>query len=257
MARLFIVGNWKMNTTIQEAAILASAVSNAIRDVSGVDVVLCPPFVFLVEVEKALAGSRLHVGAQNMHFQDKGAFTGEVSPIMLESLCEYVILGHSERRREFAETDDLVNRKARKALEVGLSPIVCVGEVLEERQQGREEEVVTSSLSGSLKDFTSPDKLVVAYEPVWAIGTGLAATAQQAQVMAALIRRVLGERFGADGAASVPVLYGGSVTPANIGEFVAQPDIDGALVGGASLNADQFAEIVRITAQTRAASPGQ
>ena len=251
MARPLVAGNWKMNTTVQEAAALASAVRDALDDVSDVDVVLCPPYVFLIQVESALSGSHIHVGAQNMHYEDKGAFTGEVSPMMLVGVCGYVILGHSERRRDFAETDDLVNRKARKALEAGLRPIICVGEVLEERQQGREEAVVSASLTACLNGISSPRYLAIAYEPVWAIGTGLSATSEQAQAMASLIRRLLTDRFGEQGAASVPILYGGSVTPDNIGEFASQRDIDGALVGGASLNADQFADIVRITARVR------
>ena len=181
MARPLVAGNWKMNTTVQEAATLASAVRDALDDVSDVDVVLCPPYVFLIEVERALSGSHIHVGAQNMHFEDKGAFTGEVSPTMLQGLCGYVILGHSERRRDFAETDDLVNRKTRKALEAGLRPIICVGEVLEERQQGREEAVVSASLTACLDGITSPRYLAIAYEPVWAIGTGLSATSDPAQ----------------------------------------------------------------------------
>ena len=251
MARPLVAGNWKMNTTVQEAAALASAVRDALDDVSDVDVVLCPPYVFLIQVESALSGSHIHVGAQNMHYEDKGAFTGEVSPMMLVGVCGYVILGHSERRRDFAETDDLVNRKARKALEAGLRPIICVGEVLEERQQGREEAVVSASLTACLNGISSPRYLAIAYEPVWAIGTGLSATSEQAQAMASLIRRMLTDQFGEQGAASVPVLYGGSVTPDNIGDLASQRDIDGALVGGASLNADQFADIVRITARVR------
>ncbi len=251
MARPLVAGNWKMNTTVQEAAALASAVRDALDDVSDVDVVLCPPFMSLAKVARAVKGSPIRIGAQNMHYEDKGAFTGEVSPLMLVGLCEYVILGHSERRRDFAETDDLVNRKARKALEAGLRPIICVGEVLEERQQGREEAVVSASLTACLDDITLTNDLAIAYEPVWAIGTGLSATSEQAQAMASLIRRLLTDRFGEQGAASVPVLYGGSVTPDNIGELASQRDIDGALVGGASLNADQFADIVRITARVR------
>jgi len=240
-----------MNTTIQEAAVLVTALRNALGDVSGVQVVLCPPFVSLAEVARVAEGSPLKVGAQNMHHEDKGAFTGEVSASMLQGLCQYVIVGHSERRRDFNETDDLVNQKVRKALDTGLRPIVCVGEVLEERQQGREEAVVSASLIACLEGVTSPAGVTVAYEPVWAIGTGLAATGEQAQAMVGLIRRLLAAQFGRQGADSVPVLYGGSVTPANIEEFAGQPDIDGALVGGASLNAEQFAEIVRITAGSR------
>lgn len=252
MATPLIAGNWKMNTTIQEAAVLASAVRAAVGDIGGVEVALCPPFVSIAAVAKAVEGSPLMVGAQNMHFEDRGAFTGEVSPTMLQGLCDYVILGHSERRREFDETDALVNRKARKALDSGLRPIICVGEVLEERQQGREEAVVTASLTACLEGITSPARLVIAYEPVWAIGTGHSATADQAQAMCDLLRRLLAERFGEGGASSIPVLYGGSVNPGNTEELVGQPDIDGGLVGGASLNAEQFAEIVRITAHVRA-----
>ena len=249
-----IAGNWKMNTTVREAGILAAAVKDAMAGVSGVDVVLCPPFISLAEVAKAVEGSPIQVGAQNMHYEDKGAFTGEVSPAMLQDLCRYVIVGHSERRRDFAESDELVNRKARKALESGLKPIICVGEVLEERRQGREESVVSTSVAGCLEGIDSSDNLVVAYEPVWAIGTGLSATSDQAQAMAALIRHLLADRFGQEGAANVPVLYGGSVNPDNVAELAAQPDIDGALVGGASLNVDQFADIVRITARVRTSS---
>ncbi len=251
MAVPLVAGNWKMNTTVQEATALATTLRDTLGGVSGVEVVLCPPFVSLAEVARALEGSPLGVGAQNMHYEDKGAFTGEVSSTMLLGLCRYVILGHSERRRDFGETDDLVNRKVRKAMDAGLRPILCVGENLEERQQGREEATVSASLTASLEGVTSPVGLAVAYEPVWAIGTGLAATAEQAQAMAGLMRRLLADQFGEQGAASVPVLYGGSVTPANTADFVSQPDVDGALVGGASLNADQFAEIVRVTARTR------
>ncbi len=251
MAKPLVAGNWKMNTTIQEAVALASALRDGLGAVPGVDVVLCPPFVSLAEVAKAVEGSPLKVGAQNMHFEEKGAFTGEVSPTMLLGLCQYVILGHSERRRDFGESDELVNGKARKALDMGLHPIVCVGENLEQRQQGREEAVVSDSLTASLDGIASPAGLSVAYEPVWAIGTGLAATGEQAQAMAALIRRLLAQQLGEQGAALVPILYGGSVTPANVGEFASQPDIDGALVGGASLNAEQFADIVNITARIR------
>ncbi|MBI4339368.1 MAG: triose-phosphate isomerase [Chloroflexi bacterium] len=246
-----VAGNWKMNTTIQEAALLAGHLRGAVGGVSGVDVALCPPYVSLAEVARAVQGSAIKVGAQNMHHEDRGAFTGEVSPLMLLGLCQYVILGHSERRRDFAETDALVNRKVKKALAVGLSPILCVGELLADRQAGRQDAVVSASLRASLDGTSSPGGLVVAYEPVWAIGTGLAATSAQAQQMCALIRRLLGEQFGAEQARGVRVLYGGSVTPANVRELASQPDIDGGLVGGASLNAQQFAEIVRTTASVR------
>lgn len=254
MARPLIAGNWKMNTTLQEGMVLATTLQQLLEGVTGVEVVVCPPFVSVAAVAAAMRGSPLRVGAQNMHYADKGAFTGEVSAAMLRDLCQYVILGHSERRRDFGETDEVVNRKVLKALEAGLRPILCVGESLEQRQRGQFATVVMRSLMACLDGVETPDGLVVAYEPVWAIGTGMAATGEQAQVMAGLIRQVLSQRFGEGGAASVPVVYGGSVTPANIQEFVSQPDIDGALVGGASLDAKQFAEIVRVTARTKAAS---
>ena len=246
-----IAGNWKMNTTIREAGVLAGHVRGSVGGVSGVEVVLCPPYVSLAEVARAVEGSAIKVGAQNMHHEDKGAFTGEVSPSMLLGLCQYVILGHSERRRDFAETDAIVNRKVRKAIQVGLRPILCVGELLADRQAGREEAVVSASLKASLEGVMSPDGLVVAYEPVWAIGTGLAATSAQAQAMCALVRRLLAVQFGAEEAKAIRVLYGGSVTPANIQELASQPDIDGGLVGGASLNAQQFTDIVHTTASVR------
>ena len=251
----FVAGNWKMNTTVTEAEALSSSLRRDLDTLPGVDVALCPPFISLERVSRALEGSSLKVGAQNMHYEDKGAFTGEVSPAMLQGMCQLVILGHSERRNLFGETDDLVNRKVHKALEVGLRPILCVGERLEERQEGREEAVVSASLAACLEGMASPgglpDGLIVAYEPVWAIGTGLAATGEQAQAMSALIRRLLADLYGQQDAEAVPILYGGSVTPANIAEFVSQPDIDGALAGGASLDAQQFAEIVRVTAKVR------
>jgi triosephosphate isomerase len=247
-----IAGNWKMNTTVQEAVALASHLRASLGGLSGVEVVLCPPFVSLAEVARAVQGSAIKVGAQNMHHEDKGAFTGEVSPLMLQGLCQYVILGHSERRRDFAETDAVVNRKVRKALASGLHPILCVGELLADRQAGRQDEVVSASLRASLEGVSVPDGLVVAYEPVWAIGTGLAATPQQAQAMCALVRRLLAEQFGNEQAKDIRVLYGGSVTPANIQELASQPDIDGGLVGGSSLNAQQFTDIVRTTASVRA-----
>ncbi len=256
MARPLIAGNWKMNTTLQDGMVLVTALRQLLEEATGVDVVVCPPLVSVAAVAAALRGSPLKVGAQNMHFEEKGAFTGEVSAPMLRDLCQYVIIGHSERRRDFGETDALVNRKVKKALEAGLRPIMCVGESQEERQRGIYAAVVMRSLMACLDGVATPEGLVVAYEPVWAIGQGMAASGEQAQVMAGLVRQVMGQRFGEGVAASVPVLYGGSVTPANIKEFVSQPDIDGALVGGASLDAKQFAEIVRVTAAAKAGRPG-
>ncbi len=256
MARPLIAGNWKMNTTLQEGMVLATALQQLLEEATGVEVAVCPPFVSVATVAAALRGSSLKVGAQNMHHEETGAFTGEVSAPMLRDMCQYVILGHSERRRDFGETDEMVNRKVKRALEAGLQPILCVGESQEERQRGIYAAVVMRSLMACLDGVETADGLVVAYEPVWAIGTGMAANGEQAQVMAGLVRQVLGQRFGEGSAAMVPVLYGGSVTPANIQEFVSQPDIDGALVGGASLDAKQFAEIVRITGKAKGGRPG-
>ena len=240
-----------MNTTVQQAGSLAAAIRNSLEDITGVEVVLCPPSISLPEVARALNGANIKVGAQNMHHEDKGAFTGEISPLMIQGLCSYVILGHSERRRDFGETDDLVSRKANKALSCNLRPIICVGEGLEARKEGRAGEVVSRSLAGSLAGIKSPNSVVVAYEPIWASGTGEAATGEQAQEMCQLVRRQLADLFGEGAAERVSILYGGSVSPDNIEEFVSQPDIDGALVGGASLNSDQFVEIVRSTAHER------
>ncbi len=242
-----------MNTTIHQAGFLAAAIRSNLEDITGVEVVLCPPFISLPEVAHALKGANIKIGAQNMHHEEKGAFTGEISPLMIQGLCSYVVLGHSERRRDFGETDDLVSRKANKALSCNLRPIICVGEALEARKEGRAGEVVSRSLAGSLAGIKSLKGVVVAYEPIWAIGTGEAATGEQAQEMCRLVRRQLADLFGEDAAERVSVLYGGSVSPDNIEEFVSQPDIDGALVGGASLSSDQFVEIVRSTAHERSA----
>lgn len=240
-----------MNTTVHQAGFLAAAIRNNLEDITGVEVVLCPPSISLTEVAGVVKATNIKVGAQNMHHEDKGAFTGEISPLMIQGLCSYVILGHSERRRDFGETDDLVSRKANKALSYKLRPIICVGEGLEERKEGRAEEVVSRSLAGSLAGIKSPNRIVVAYEPIWAIGAGEAATGEQAQEMCQLVRRQLADLFGEGAAERVSVLYGGSVSPDNIEKFVSQPDIDGALVGGASLSSDQFVEIVRSTAHER------
>ena len=254
MARPFVIGNWKMNTTIHQAVLLASAVRNSVSDVHGVEVVLCPPFVSLQEVASSLQGSDIKVGAQNMHQQDKGAFTGEVSGEMLKGIVTHVILGHSERRRDFDEADGLVSLKAQMALLSGFCPIVCVGESLSERKNGRAEEVISTSIKASLSGIGSDSDFIVAYEPVWAIGTGEAATADQAQDMCRLLRDCVSDVFDNETASRTPILYGGSVSPDNVAEFVSMTDIDGALVGGASLDAEQFASIVRTTALERVSS---
>jgi triosephosphate isomerase len=247
----FIAGNWKMNTNLSEALKLVGELKPHVESITGVEVAVCPPFVSLAAVRQALTGSSIKLGAQNMYFEEKGAFTGEVSPLMLAGLCDYVILGHSERRQYFGETSELVSRKVRAALKVGIPPILCIGENLGEFEAGKTAEIVTGQLTGSLLGVEAAEGLVIAYEPVWAIGTGRAATGQQANAVISLIRqnaaRIYGQAFGRE----VRILYGGSVTADNIAEFVGQPDIDGALVGGASLKAEQFVAIVKQTARLK------
>ncbi|MBI2872900.1 MAG: triose-phosphate isomerase [Chloroflexi bacterium] len=252
MATPFIAGNWKMNTTLREAVALVREMRGELARLDGVERVLCPPFISLAAVSELVAGTPIKVGAQNLFHEQKGAYTGEVSPLMLRDLCEYVIVGHSERRACFHEDDAVVNRKLKAAVAAGLRPILCVGERLGERESGRAEEVVTAQLHRALEGYSDAASLVVAYEPVWAIGTGKAATPDMAGAMMALIRRRLSEAFGDNPANGIPLLYGGSVTSQNIRGFVEQPPVDGALVGGASLRAADFVEIVRTTAQVRA-----
>ncbi len=246
-----IAGNWKMNTTPSEATALVDAMRQRLEAIQGVEVVLCPPFVSLAGVRSRLEGSPILAGAQNMYFMDKGAFTGEISPLMLRGLVDYVILGHSERRQYFGETDDLVAKKVRAALDRGLKPIMCVGERLNEYEAGQTEEVVTRQVKGGLAGVDGLAGLVIAYEPVWAIGTGKPATGGGANQVIGMIRRVVGSMFGARAAEAIRIQYGGSVTPDNIREFMDQPEIDGALVGGASLKADSFVEIVRQSAAAK------
>ena len=246
MPETVVVGNWKMNTNLGQALELAAGIGNQLKNVTGVQVVLCPPFPFLSSVGEALRGSAVRLGAQNMHWEDSGAFTGEVAAQMLQGLCEYVILGHSERRQLFGETDELINRKIRSALSHGLRPILCVGETLDERESGKAKTVVAEQVRRGLADIVDITSLAVAYEPVWAIGSGLAATPEIAdEVMSEGILEVLRELY-ADAGSEVPLLYGGSVNPSNIGEFAAQTSIHGALVGGASLQVSQFVQIVNL-----------
>jgi len=254
LPRPFIAANWKMNTTVREAVKLASAVREALASFSGGDVVLCPPFVSLEAVKRALEGSSIGLGAQNMHPEPKGAYTGEISYAMLTDLCDFVILGHSERRRILGESNEFINLKVKAAFQAGLRPILCVGETLEERQWGRAEEVVQGQITECLDGVDGSDGLVVAYEPVWAIGTGVAATPEEAQeMMAEVVLGTLSSLYGQSVAAEVPLLYGGSVTPDNCADFARQSAIHGALVGGASLHADQFAEIAQRIAQAKGA----
>ena len=248
-----VAGNWKMNTTVAEAVALVSDLKEELNRVQGVEKVLCPPFVSLTVVRNLVYGSSIRLGAQNMHHEERGAFTGEISPLMVKELCEYVILGHSERRNLFHEDDALVGRKVRAAFRLGLRPILCVGERLEERQAGQAQAVVLRQLRAALEEVSAAQGLVVAYEPVWAIGTGVAATPADAEAVMAVLQGFLHERFG-DAAEEVPLLYGGSVTAANVSEFVRQPAIHGVLVGGASLRAAEFLEITRQTARAKGAS---
>ncbi|HEU0021829.1 MAG TPA: triose-phosphate isomerase [Dehalococcoidia bacterium] len=250
-----IAGNWKMNKNAAEAVALARAVKDGLAGQAGIrpgtEVVLCPPAISLIGVRDVVQGSPVRVGAQNMHFEDSGAFTGEISPLMLRDLCEYVILGHSERRQFFCETDELVNRKVRSALHHGLRPIMCVGETLAEREGGQAGAVIERQVRAGLSDIVDITGLIVAYEPVWAIGTGRAATPEIAsEIMGGAIQETLRRIFGpaADG---VPLLYGGSVNPGNVVSFMRQDPIHGALVGGASLQADQFVEIVKLATSAR------
>jgi triosephosphate isomerase (TIM) len=246
-----VAGNWKMNMTVENARALVYAMSAQLREIGGVEKVICPPFTALLAVQALLEGSDIGLGAQNVHWEQKGAFTGEISPAMLKELCRYVIIGHSERRTLFGETDDTANRRVRAAAAADLTPIFCVGETLQEFEDQRTAEVVKRQLTRGLADVDNAfaHRLVVAYEPVWAIGTGKASTADGAsQVIAGSIRAALADLFGDGVAQAIRVLYGGSVTAANAAEFFASAEIDGALVGGASLKADEFVAITRAAA---------
>ncbi len=234
-----------MNTTIDGARELVANMRQGLEAVEAIEKVVCPPFVALAPVREILRGSSIRLGAQDMYHEGSGAFTGEVSPAMLGGLCEFVILGHSERRRIFGETDACVGKKVAAAVRAGLRPIMCVGERSENREDGIAEETVEQQVRIGVAWSDSPGNLVVAYEPVWAIGTGQAATVDDAQAMMAHIRRILASRYGESAASDIALLYGGSVNARNVGDFVRQRDIDGALVGGASLDPDRFVELVR------------
>ncbi len=252
MARTPIVaGNWKMNTTPDESVELIRALLPGLAGIQWIECVLCPPFTSLAAAAQVLQGTSIAVGAQNMHWEPSGAYTGEISALMLAGLCQYVILGHSERRQYFGETDTGVNKKAKAALAHGLTPIICVGENLEQNEAGQTDAVVSGQVRGGYAGLTAAEaaRTVIAYEPVWAIGTGRAATGAGANSVIGLsVRGALADLFGAATADQVRVQYGGSVTPENAREFFTQPDIDGALVGGASLK-PSFVDIVRAAAQ--------
>ncbi len=242
MRRPFIAGNWKMNTSEEEAAALARGVAEATAG-AACDIAVCPPFPHLAAVREAVRGSEVGVGAQDVYWEPSGAFTGEVSLTALESYCRYVIIGHSERRALFGDTDEWVNRKAAAVLASPLDPIVAVGETLAEREAGQMASVLDRQVRRGLANLDLSARVTVAYEPVWAIGTGQTATPEMAQEACALIRGLLRELCG-DAADDIRIQYGGSVNPGNAVDLLAQPDIDGALVGGASLKAEQFAAIV-------------
>ncbi len=249
-----VAGNWKMNKTIAETTVLLNALRPALDEIQGVTSVVCPPFSSLPVAAQLLQGSHVGLGAQNMHWEEKGAFTGELAPNMVAELCQYVILGHSERRQYFGETDATVNKKIKAALAHGLVPIFCIGENLAEFEANQTTEVVRRQVTGGLEGLTGDQVrgIVVAYEPIWAIGTGKAATAAQANsVIGVSVRGTIADLYGEAVASAVRIQYGGSTTAKNMEEYMQQAEIDGALVGGASLKPEEFIDMVRITARVR------
>ncbi len=244
-----IGGNWKLNRGIpDEAKEMLEKLIPLIQDVNSVDTVICAPFTALALACEVVKGTNVKIGAQNMYFEEKGAYTGEISPLFLKSLgVDYVILGHSERRDIFKETDELINKKLKKALSVGLNPIVCIGEHLEERENGKTKEIVQNQINETFKDLSNDQmkKTVIAYEPIWAIGTGKTATPEQAEEIHVYIRGLIAEKFDKETAEQVRIQYGGSMKPANANDLLSRENIDGGLVGGASLQADSLSEIVK------------
>jgi triosephosphate isomerase len=248
-----IAGNWKMNTTLSEAIELVKKMRPGLERIKGVEKVICPPFISLTAIKGLIEGSSIKLGAQNMYFEEKGAYTGEISPLMLAELCEFVIIGHSERRHYFSETEEIIDKKVKAALKVGLKPILCIGETLEENEAGKTKERLIKQLGSPSAQIYYSSGLILAYEPVWAIGTGRAASGKQANDTIAFIRQRISKQYGKGIAQQVRILYGGSVSSANITEFINQPEIDGALVGGASIKADEFLGIVRQTSEIKRA----
>jgi len=250
MRKPFVAGNWKMNTDSRTSVSLAKAIVRGTLEIASdsVGIAVCPPFVYLQAVAKVLSASNIAVGAQDIYTERQGAFTGEISALMLKDIgCIYALCGHSERRHVIGETDELINKKVAAAISGGLLPILCVGELLAERQANQTTEVVTRQMKNGLADLSveKVSAVTIAYEPVWAIGTGLTATPQQAQVVHALIRKLLGQTYDGQLAEEIRILYGGSVKPGNTADLMRQQDIDGLLVGGASLNADDFLAIIQ------------
>jgi triosephosphate isomerase len=256
MRKTIIAGNWKMYKTILEAIELANGLKRELfdLDVQDIDIVICPTFTALSEVAEVIDESNIQLGAQDVYWQEEGAFTGEISPLMLKDAgCDFVIIGHSERRQYFNETNESVNKKIKAALKEELTPIVCVGETLAQRESGKTFQVLDDHVKNALSEISEEQvvKLVIAYEPVWAIGTGKTATSQQAQEAQGYIRNLLAKMYNKDTAQGVRIQYGGSVKPENIVELLSQPDIDGALVGGASLKTDSFSEIVKLASEIK------
>lgn len=251
MRKPFVAGNWKMNKTVDQATLLVADMLPGLEAVKTVDRVVCPPATSLMVISGMLAGTEVGLGAQNLHWEESGAFTGELSPAMVKEFCQYVIIGHSERRAYFGDTDETVNKKTKAAFAIGLTPIVCVGETLAEYEAGKTGAVVERQVKEGLKDIDpkTAEKLIVAYEPIWAIGTGKAAGPEEANdVIGNVVRKNLAGMFGSDVAQMIRILYGGSVKGENAGEFFHQSDIDGGLVGGASLKAGDFVKIVEAAA---------
>jgi len=248
MRKKLAIGNWKMNCTIDEAAQLATALRENLGSVVGVEVAVCPPYIDIPTVREALLHSHIRVGAQDVFHEDGGAFTSAISPSMLEGLCDYILVGHSERRKWFGDTDETVARKLSAILRHGMCPVLCVGEDLEENETGRTRSVLERQLQVALGSMRPSNAVVIAYEPVWAIGTGRAAHGEDVNKTLKWMRQLIGQLWDADSAQVMRILYGGSVTPENVTEFVSQSEIDGTLVGGASLRAPQFCDIVFRTA---------
>jgi triosephosphate isomerase len=252
MRKPFIAGNWKMNINSRKAVSLASELAEAVKEIDTVDIAVCPPFVYLHDTAKTLSSSNISLGAQNVYYQPNGAFTGETSCEMLKDVgCQYVIIGHSERRHVMGETDDLINKKVVVAISSGLLPILCVGELLEQREAGQTDAVVTEQVKKGLAGLSEEKVLAVtiAYEPVWAIGTGKTATSQQAQEVHRMIRKLLAEMYSDSVTAQIRIQYGGSAKPDNTAELMSCPDVDGLLVGGASLKVKDFAGMIVTTAK--------
>jgi len=251
MRKPLVAGNWKMNKTVQQATLLVADMLPGLEAVRTVDRVLCPPYTSLMVVSGMLAGTEVGLGAQNLHWEESGAFTGEISPLMVKEFCQYIIIGHSERRGYFCETDGMVNKKVKSSFAHGLLPIVCVGETLEQYEAGETASVVEKQVVTDFEgmDASDAEKLIVAYEPIWAIGTGKAATAEQANdIIKDVVRKNLAKMFSEDTAENIRILYGGSVKSNNAIDFFSKSDIDGGLIGGASLKPEDFVRIVEAAA---------